>query len=239
MSHPLRVGDRVTATGTVTDAHGDGDVLVRWDGYSDGQGSWILPAGVTPIATAEAIKGAVPKSDVSDEQIKAAIGAYHDVGPERGFRVGDDRATALVPTVRALLDAQAAAHAAEVERMGAQLEVATRLHDKPEYVKALAEADAHDGCARELMAMTADRDAYRARIDANPEDGLTDEMRLTLLSHVIHSLLLPAATESMTVYDLFRLRGCEGLLDDVKPFASPPYTPDEYTALRAALDGDA
>lgn len=63
MSRPLRVGDRVTATGTVTDPHGDGDVLVRWDGYSDGQGSWILPAGVTLITPAEPPVGSVVVKD--------------------------------------------------------------------------------------------------------------------------------------------------------------------------------
>lgn len=81
MSRPLRVGDRVTATGTVDDPHGDGDVLVRWDGYSAGQASWILPNALTLIAPAEPPVGSVVVKDGA-AWTNMAEGCYSDpLGP--------------------------------------------------------------------------------------------------------------------------------------------------------------
>lgn len=120
---------------------------------------------------ARAVVAVLPTADVSDDDIEAALSVDLSAFPDFG---AINRA--LVANVRALLDAQAAAHAAEVDALRVEKASMTEAYQAASASLAKANvaiANMDDNFDRQeaatevaLAEVRADRDAYRARIDA-------------------------------------------------------------------------
>lgn len=115
---------------------------------------------------ARAVVAVLPSADVSDK-VKRMLA-----------RVKSDADDGLAEEIQALFDAQAAAHAAEVERLNDSLDYANKgkAELEAEVAALRAEVERLSGIVAEgwalgsattatIAKLTADRDAYRARID--------------------------------------------------------------------------